>query len=777
MGGDISSNYDQITPIFIAGVWKVHSAVHRTTREPISLWLLDEDVLQNKCKTKADREKCMANYLYSIQEIRKVHHPQILKISEVNENPKQLAFSAEPVNSCLINEVNLEPDEVEYIASQLSSALFFLHHKAKIAHLNISPHSIILTKSLSLKLCGFEHCCSITGDSFKVFPRFGEWQNSPYCPDINFTAPEIVTNKTMTQSCDIYSFGCVVATMYLKRHLFAFSTTSELVRTLSGSFSIAPAGANESMRNLLRNCLKMNSDVRPSIDEIENSDALKSLQLKVYHYLDAILTKSQAEKFNFFKSLLQSLNIFSQRMLRFKLLPILMNETLSDSRFGPATLPLIFQIGAFFDRREFFNSLLSPLSNLLTITRPPEMSLAVFSVMRILIDRVDQEKHLEILYPVYSAAFQSNDPRLHAAAVNYLPMIIKTLNTNALRTSVIPKLSEFLTVSQDPTVVSSCITALSDCVMRIDHDSYAELVLPMLTEAWKRLKNDGVGNSILEVIEKLEPSMETKMTYIIPLISNLLANQVLDPMVQVKLVNIAQSTFAQLAKDRGLDDANFVPLNNQQLPSKQENKNALEQIDNYSIDIPKTAPQNRPKQAQAAAILQQQQQQQSQSSNIMQPKQSFKKPIEQPSNQISGKDQQQSIPSWSVKNRRPEILPKQEATPNIPPPPPQPPLQQQKTSQEGNSPSQIPSKPKLKTRNSPQQQIHQQLVQNMKQKSDTDDFWGDGKRMEDDEIDTAIVEGILGESETSSRPPLKGPGYNMSGNKFQPGRKMRYYNT
>lgn len=745
MGSDISSNYDSISPIFIAGFWRVHSAIHRTTGESTSLWVLDDQILSNYCKNRADQDKYIASCIYSIQQIRKLHHPQILKISESNDNPKQLAFSAEPVNTCLINEVNLEPDEIEYIASQLSSVLFFLHHNAKIAHLNINPNSIVLTKGFSLKLCGFNYSCNITGETMKVFPSFGEWTNSPYLPNINFSSPEMVTNKTMTNSCDIYSFGCVIYSCYLKRQLFSFTTTNEMIRTLTNGILVHPESASEPMRQILSLCISIKPEKRPTIDDIENSEALNSLQLKTYRYIDNILTKSGAEKFNFFKSLLQSLSIFSQRMLRFKFFPLLMNETQTDSRFGPVTIPLLFQIGALFDRREFLNIVYSPLQNLLTVTKPPEMNLSVFSVMRILIDRIDTEKHIELIYPIYNAAFQSNDPRLHAAAVSYLPMLIKTLHTTTLKNTIIPKLTEFIKVAQEPNIVSNCITTLSECLTRIDHDSLAKLLCPVLSETWLRFRTDDVGSAIMNFVDKIEPEVDTKMRFVIPLISILLSDQILDPNSQLKLVSKAQYAFNQLVNVRQLNSfqpevqkvSNVEKKQQQQLVTVAQQQTMVSSNTGYNT-ISDSQPVSQPyhkfmkKQTQPQQVQAPQQQQQPQinmQQQIIQNQQNKKVP--QQLKQKSGQ-------AVDVKNKqRPIVLPKQEVKQDAIPPPPSAP----------------PPAP-------PQQQRKKDFFDDDNNENVREDY--------SDEIDDAINDAILGERDRT-RP--------ASNTKYVPKRSLRHYNT
>ena len=554
MGADISANYDLIAPIFIAGFWKVHTAISKTTGQPVSLWVLDNDALTMKCKIKTDRDNYIQTCIYSVQTMRKMRHPQILQVHEFNENPRQLAFAAEPVDCCLINETNLSGDEIEYIADQLASVLNFMHVNARTAHLGLSPAAICLTKSLCVKLCAFNFCCPISGDIGKVFPKYGDWTNSICCPLLDFSAPELTQNKSPTAMCDVFSFGAVVTGMYLKRQLFACGTTSEMSRIVMGGITIAPSGCPAPMCQLLKMCISGVPESRPTFEVMLKSDAFSSLQLKVYRYLDTILTRPQAHKFNFFKSLISSLKIFSPRMLRFKFMPILMSETLAENRFGPVTIPLIFQIASMYDRREFTNDVLKPLWNLLTTTYPPEMCLAVFSVMKIILDRVDPERHYDVVFPIFQAAIQSNDSRLQLVAIRYIPLLVITVPSSCIRTSILPKLTEILASSNDQEIVCKTITCFVECLDRIDHDSFAEIVLPKVQYAWRRMHSPQMGQSVASMVEKMKPSLEVTMKYLVPAISEIISVAGVDPVTQLKLAKMGKAAFDRIMTERKLEE-------------------------------------------------------------------------------------------------------------------------------------------------------------------------------------------------------------------------------
>lgn len=80
MGNGISDNYDNIEPLFIVGLWKVHTAVRKLTGESVSLWVIDQEKLKTMVKKKADRETFLKQQLESVQQMRRLCHPHILKI-------------------------------------------------------------------------------------------------------------------------------------------------------------------------------------------------------------------------------------------------------------------------------------------------------------------------------------------------------------------------------------------------------------------------------------------------------------------------------------------------------------------------------------------------------------------------------------------------------------------------------------------------------------------------------------------------------------------------
>jgi serine/threonine protein kinase len=238
--------------------------------------------------------------------MRKLHHPSVLKVQTCSEGSKQVFFVAEPVSYTLLDDSSLSIDEIEYIADQMVTGLGFLHSRANLAHLGVSPASIVLTADLSVKFCCFNFASPIDPGTNRVFPKYKQWADSPLCPELNFSAPELSTNKEVSAACDVFSFGAVVMSLGLKRSLFACSTPFEMARAVSFRPVITPQYCSEPMVTLLKQCLSHLPSARPSLDEIRSSEAFRSIRLKTFQYFDAILTTDPTDRLCFFRGMLSS---------------------------------------------------------------------------------------------------------------------------------------------------------------------------------------------------------------------------------------------------------------------------------------------------------------------------------------------------------------------------------------------------------------------------------------------------------------------------------------
>jgi serine/threonine protein kinase len=551
MGMGISVNYDITAQLFTTGFWKVSSAVHKETNESVSLWVMDYDSVV-KSGPRQDQKKFLEASLQSIQQMKRLRHPSVLKIVEASENPGALDFAAEPVMSCLSQESSLSPDDASYLAFQLAGVLQFLHQSARTVMFGLSNESICVTRTLGLKICAFTWSAHIPLDGKPPAPRLGDFCLSPFHPPLNFCSVEYVMSREPRETTDIFSFGCIYASMVLNRNAFDSATPDEYSRVVSLPITY-PAKTSPVIAEVVKACLNRNPSRRPSFDEIMAAPPFTTLALRALRYVDVILTKPPDDKYIFFRGLAETIPTFSIRVLQAKMLPLFMSEVLGDPLFGTLLIPLIFEVARTLDRTAFFQDVMVPLADLLVSPNPPQCLYAVVCTLPTIIGQTDDDRQFEVCYPIIAAALGTHVAQIHQETLRHVPLLISRMSSGAVESLVVPGLLNLFSQSDDARVACACVRALAECPPKLAHGAFCEKVCPRITAAWNRLGEPAdLTDAAWCVVQKLNPPPEVAMKEVVPMVSELLASDSTEPPTQVVLCKyIKEATAALIAPKKG----------------------------------------------------------------------------------------------------------------------------------------------------------------------------------------------------------------------------------
>jgi serine/threonine protein kinase len=540
MGAGISEHYDSINPIFTSGFWKVHSATHKLTQVPVSLWLFDQQLLKTSVKSSAERLKYTDAVNKSVAQLRRIRHPNILKITEISENPKDIGFAAEQVDNTLEGDTTLTVDDVTYVANQLAHALQFLHDSAGIVCLSINPSTVCLTTSLEVKICDFTF----------AEPWWRPYHVSPIHPRLNYSAPELLFDGDATAASDVFSWAAVIASSVNKKPLFDAMTIELYMQQLKER--AMPEIASEDMRDIVIQGLKVDASLRPSVEEIIKSKGFLQLSIRSLRFIDMILTKTDADRFSFYANMVGALSLFSDRLLRYKMQPLFMTELRRDIRYGPAVIPLIFHIGCRFSQEDFMREIIVPLKPILQMTEPENLALANLSVTPIIVDRVEVDQHFDVLYPLFVSSLQSQSPRLRAEAVKRVPLVVAGTGERQILSSLLPTLLTFIDEIQDLSIVCSVVDCLAESLVKVNHDNFCELVFPKLVLCWCRVRCPGLASAIESLLARLKPSPPKVCKFVLPMASEVLSSRLAKATTETKLAAIIHAAVDTIVTDRHL---------------------------------------------------------------------------------------------------------------------------------------------------------------------------------------------------------------------------------
>ena len=201
--------------------------------------------------------------------LKKLDHPNIIKFKEVfiQRKPKEALnivteFADGGDLSQKLGEQKKKPfpesQILDYI-TQICLALQHLHKK-KIIHRDLKCGNVFLMKSGIVKLgdFGISKGLKITGEKAKTLV------GTPY-----YLAPEIINNQPYDSKIDIWALGVLLyELMTFKMPFNATSLPLLSIKINKGVYSPPSSSYSSEIKDLLKKCLTLDPEKRPSIDDI-----------------------------------------------------------------------------------------------------------------------------------------------------------------------------------------------------------------------------------------------------------------------------------------------------------------------------------------------------------------------------------------------------------------------------------------------------------------------------------------------------------------------------
>ncbi|NXK01643.1 STK36 kinase, partial [Herpetotheres cachinnans] len=168
-------------------------------------------------------EKEMKNLQREIEIMRGLYHPNIIQMLDSFETDKEVVvvtdYAEGELFQILEDDGSLPEDQVQTIAAQLVSALYYLHSH-RILHRDMKPQNILLGKDGVVKLCdfGFARAMSIHTmvlTSIKGTPLY--------------MSPELVEEQPYDHTADLWSVGCILYELFVGTPPFYTSSIFQLV--------------------------------------------------------------------------------------------------------------------------------------------------------------------------------------------------------------------------------------------------------------------------------------------------------------------------------------------------------------------------------------------------------------------------------------------------------------------------------------------------------------------------------------------------------------------
>lgn len=547
---NISVNYtiDESQSSAHCGLWKIYKATRNAssssttstagpssssdaTKNVVSIWM-------HTFSTRGQvRQRIMDQLKKEASSLTRLRHPCILEVVEpLEESRNDVAFATEQVFASLSEalvsdhrqDVQLDEVEIQKGLLQVARGLEFLHG-AKMVHQNLSPESILINAKGDWKLAGFSFLTPLEqpgggGATPWTFPDYDPSLPPALSRNFDYMAPEYALDEKLSPENDMYSLGCVVYAVHNKgsppfRNLNSLPNlrgNADQLSTIIGSQSWSRMGRD--VLDLLSNLLTRYPGARLSAASFQQSSYFNSILVSTLKFMerDNFAGRTKEERVQYLKGLLKILPQFSDRLLRRKVLPAVL-ELMTDRSLLPFILPNVFHISKNLSSLEFTNSVLPKLKPLFAVQDPPQnMLLLLDQIEPLFVPKVAPTTFREEVTPLLYSALEAENVMVQEKALRTVPRLAEILEYAHVKEVLFPKLASLFAKTKVLSVKVNCLICFHAMVSILDKYTLTEKLVPILARI--KTKEPSVMVATLAVHEAMSPKVgrETLATAIIP---------------------------------------------------------------------------------------------------------------------------------------------------------------------------------------------------------------------------------------------------------------------
>lgn len=512
-----SANYNiSSDPSFHAGAWAVHNATRRTTGDLVSVFTFDKKKFESFCSKNGLKNSKGSDEIYSrlrneATNLARLRHPNFLRIVEpLYEGKSSLSFVTERVETCVRAKVEadasrdsrgasrdhippeLSPLVIQKGLLQVSEGLRFMHEDAKMVHMNLNLNTVFVDSFGDWKLGGCGYACEVTGDESRDFfiPQFDPRYPRFVQINLDYSAPELVLDKNLDFSADVFSLACLAITLYnFKSPIDSnnnYNNYEEDVKAL-GSFLKKPNNTSKipaSLIEILPKLLTRYPTDRYPIQAILSANFFNSFLLKSLKFIDEFSGKTDEEIEAFIPQFIKIIPEFPFEILKNKILKVLIGSLSHvNEAIMASLLHVIFLISAQLSSLDFCKIILPILSGNEKLQQNSDVQKVVLDDLDIFLKNLNSKEIEKTILPFFFIMFDNaGAPEVQENALFKCQKdILEKLDFPIIKNKIFPKIGEVFTKTTSLGVKIAAINALKELVVSgLDKHSVTDKLLGML---------------------------------------------------------------------------------------------------------------------------------------------------------------------------------------------------------------------------------------------------------------------------------------------------------
>lgn len=547
---NISVNYtiDESQSPAHCGLWKIYKATRNASSSstsassgPSSSTSASKNVVSIWMHTFTTRGQVRQRITEQLKKeassLTRLRHPCILEVVEpLEESRNDVAFATEQVFASLSEalvsdhrqDVQLDEVEIQKGLLQVARGLEFLH-TAKMVHQNLSPDSIMINAKGDWKLAGFSFLIPLeqpggAGPTPWTFPDYDPSLPPAMSRNFDYMAPEYALDEKLGPENDMYSLGCVVYAVHNKGAP-PFRNRNSLPNLRSNADQLSTSIGSQGWSRMGRDVLELLSSLltrfpgsRLNAASFQQAAYFNSILVSTLKFMerDSFAGRTKEERVQYLKGLLKILPQFSDRLLRRKVLPAVL-ELMTDRSLLPFILPNVFHISKNLSSLEFTNSVLPKLKPLFSVQDPPQnMLLLLDQIETLFVPKTAPTTFREEVTPLLYAALEAENVMVQEKALRTVPRLAAILEYAHVKEVLFPRLASLFAKTKVLSVKVNCLICFHAMVSILDKYTLTEKLVPILARI--KTKEPSVMVATLAVHEGMSAKVdrETLATAIIP---------------------------------------------------------------------------------------------------------------------------------------------------------------------------------------------------------------------------------------------------------------------
>eukprot|EP00897_Mesotaenium_endlicherianum_P003546 jgi/Mesen1/3219/ME001865S02420 len=587
-------------------LWKLYrgtpkSKPQHSSSAEVCVWLLDKKALAEergrRGTSKAAEEALLEIFRADAARLLRLRHPGVVRVVQaLDESKAAMAMVTEPLLCSAANalgcfdnlpkapkaleDLELGELEVKHGLLQLAETLSFLHNNAKLVHRAISPETVFVTAGGAWKFGGFGFAAfcneagvvnAADGDVAFHYPEFDvDSPALPLQPLLNFCAPEVTrgassstTAGEVRTNADVFSLGLLAYQLVTKRQLLSCQNNLKTYMAKVSFLSGEPLpGVPPDLLGDLWGMLALDASARPSALAFGGSQYFTDdMRLRALRFLDHMLERDNLQKTEFLKALKGLWTGFDARVLRYKVLPPLLEELRNDA-MQHLTLPMVLLI-ADTQEKEDFEGVTQPALLPVMQTASGETLLLLSRHLPMLISKVSADVLLSHVVTMMVRAFDDADPRIQEEILKQTRGLAARLEYSVLKTAVLPRVHALALKTSIAAVRVHALICLGEFVQRLDKGAVTD-VLQTLGRCAAVDHSSPTLMCVLGVADVIQKQLglEFAAQHVLPLVAPLLVVQQLSAPEFAKYLNFVYAILKKIEEKRGVNlaDADGVSL-------------------------------------------------------------------------------------------------------------------------------------------------------------------------------------------------------------------------